>query len=74
MKAIFRRNKAYSKKELATLYNPDITAEAAVNMLRRWILRNEKLRCELEEAGYEARFHLLTPLQVNIITRYLGEP
>ena len=66
--------KTYSKKELATLYMPEATIHAARKQLSLWIRHNKDLQNELKAAGYQPRKKLLTPRQLEIIFRYLGEP
>lgn len=66
--------RAYTKSELAAMYNPMLTIESACQQLRRWIRYNKKLHDELCELGYSGNTHLLTPLQVKVIVKYIGEP
>ncbi len=66
--------RTYGWKELAVLYNPDVLPDSAVRRLRQWVARNPRLSAELEETGWKAGSRLLTPLQVGIIVRHLGEP
>jgi len=63
-----------SKSELAIRYNPNTTSHNAVRILRKWILHNLELMAELKKANYDYHNHLLTPLQIRIIFKYLGEP
>ena len=71
MKEILR---AYSKSELASLYLPRIQPASAWRTLRNWINKDTNLKKELEKTGYTHKCILLTPFQVEIIFRYLGEP
>lgn len=68
------RVKAYGKSDLAMLYNPHMSVREALRLLMRWIVRNEALCRELEEMGYRKNSKILTPREVEAITRYLGEP
>ena len=69
------RIRPYSKRELAGLYFPFTkNADTAVKNLNNLMHRNPDLRNELAEASYHSRCRMLTPLQVRIIVRYLGEP
>jgi len=64
----------YGKGELASLYMPDVSVPVARNYLCSWIKHNRKLNEELVEAGYTPRAKLLTPKQIHIIYKYIGEP
>ena len=66
--------KAESKKELAALYAPYLTTRGAAKRLAQWLNYNPRLVRALERAGYRQSQRLLTPRQVEIIYRYLGEP
>lgn len=66
--------KTYSKGELAALYMPDSAIEVARKHLCAWIKHNEALQEELKAAGYSPSAKLLTPKQVQIIFKYVGEP
>lgn len=68
------RIKTYTKKELACLYCPDITARCAIRTLTRWIKHNRELYAELLLTGYHPRVRTFMPRQVGIIVRYLDEP
>ena len=69
------RIRPYSKRELAMLYFPCTkNGETAVKNLHNLMHRNPDLMNELAEARYQPRCRMLTPLQVRIIVRYLGEP
>lgn len=76
----FRRNatlpriQAYSKSQLATLYLPHIQPASARRTLRSWIAKNTALQNELARTGYSEKAILLTPAQVGLIFRFLGEP
>lgn len=64
-----------TKKELALAYFPDSpTAQAAVRRLMAWADRCPELRRALAKAHYRRSEKTLTPRQVELFTRYLGEP
>lgn len=64
---------AYGLQELATLYFPNSTPQAASNQLKKWMSK-EKLLAKLAEAGYEPGQKILTPRQVAVIVEHVGEP
>lgn len=66
--------KAYSKADLAHLYNPGMPLVSAMRKLRVWILRNDELHTELYRAGESKNDHCYTHRQVRLIVQYLGEP
>lgn len=66
--------KSYGFAELAQMYNPGITPDAATKRLRSWMRNNEKLSNELSSLGWKKGARLLTPIQVEAIARFLGEP
>ena len=66
--------KSYSKSTLAKLYNPDVSEARARRLLRSWIARNKELGNELRLLHFSPASHVLTPLQVETIVKYLGEP
>ena len=63
--ATLPRIQAYSKSQLATLYLPHIQPASARRTLLSWIAKN---------TGYSEKAILLTPAQVGLIFRFLGEP
>ena len=64
-----------SKTELAQAYFPNtMNLDTARRNLSRWIKMNPELTAQLQENGYRERQKLLTPKQVGIIYKYLGEP
>lgn len=63
-----------SKKEVAFQYAPELGERGARQRLAAWIRYNPRLERALERAGYRKQQRVLTPLQVKIIYRYLGEP
>lgn len=65
---------AYYTKELAAMYFPNSTTRAATTQLKRWIQRNQELKDALHSANYEASQRIWTPMQVELLFQYLGEP
>ena len=66
--------KAYGKAELAMLYSPDISEDAAVKRLSRYIRNTPHLLEKLLSTGYSSKNHTFTPRQVEIIVNAIGEP
>ncbi|GCB36870.1 DUF4248 domain-containing protein [Bacteroides faecalis] len=66
--------KTYKKKELACLYNPNITPRCAIRMFTKWIKMNNELYTQLIATGYNTRTRTFNPLQVKIITNILDIP
>ncbi len=66
--------KSYGYGELAQMYFPTITKQSATVQFRRWIRINNKLLDELSLAGFKRYQKMLTPKQVEIIVRFIGEP
>jgi len=66
--------RAYTKVELACLYNPDMTVSGALRTLARWISGNCGLTEELARLEYNHRNRIFTPRQVKAIAEFLGEP
>ena len=66
------RIQTYSKSQLATLYLPHIQPASARRTLRSWITQNTALQAALAQTGYKAI--LLTPAQVGLFFKFLGEP
>ena len=67
--------KQYGRTELAQLYSPDITPEAAWRKLRSWIDYHPQLPETLRQLGYSpGRQRIFTPAQVGAIVEALGEP
>ena len=64
-----------TKTDVAMAYFPNSTDNATARRnLLRWIRRNPELQERLQEAGYRATQHYLSPKQVGIIYEILGEP
>ena len=67
--------RSYSLTELAQLYRPHLAPRSAARTLRNWIRRNPELQESLAATGFDPNtIRTLTPLQVSIITTYLGDP
>lgn len=66
--------RAYDKVELALLYCPGRTAEAALKTLQRWIKQCEPLVQALCAIGYNPRRHRFLRQEVELIVGNLGEP
>ena len=66
--------RTFGRTELAQLYSPDLTAEAAWRKLKRWIALNGDLTARLAELGYTHSQRTFTPKMVEHIFHYLGEP
>lgn len=66
--------KSYGWQELAILYAPGLTPHSASQRLTRWVKKNEELYRVLLQAGWVKGNRILSPMQVGIIVKYLGEP
>ena len=64
----------YSKSQLATLYLPHIQPASARRTLCSWIAQNTALQAALAQTGYSEKAILLTPAQVGLFFKFLGEP
>ena len=64
----------YYRRELAMAYAPQLTPEAAVNRLTRWLKQNKALFKELQDYGYRPNQQMFPSIQVEILFRYLGRP
>ena len=66
---------SYGITELALLYRPYLSPRNAARTLRNWIKNNPELLLALSDTGFNPQtVRTLTPMQVSIIVRYLGEP
>lgn len=63
-----------TKTELAQMYLPELTPAMARQQLNRWIRKNESLHRELRATGWEISTILLTPAQIKLIEKHVGEP
>lgn len=61
--------RAYGKSELAMLYFPKHSTDAAMRNFRLWLDANPRLRCLRRQKGY-----FYTPKQVRMIVEEVGEP
>ena len=61
-------------KELALQYFHESSSDAARRRLKTWIERCSELDEKLKGADFKKHQHILTPLQYDLIIRYLGEP
>lgn len=66
--------RTYGWKELAIRYAPDLTPHSASKRLTKWVFLNKELYERLLQLGWTKGVHLLTPVQVNAIVEFLGEP
>lgn len=62
------------KRQLASLYFPHISTQAARQRLQRLIRRCTPLRAELERMGYDPHRQYFMGQEVRAIVRHLGEP
>lgn len=68
------RIRSYTKSELACAYMPHCNPRTAINILRRWFETNKPMMAELYATGYTLHTKCLTPAQVAIVVKHLGEP
>lgn len=66
--------RSYGVTELAICYSPTVLPTSAARALRRWINYNTVLKQALVESGWTDKQRKFTPLQTELIVRYLGEP
>lgn len=66
--------KAYLKSDLALLYFPCLSSEAALRKLRRWINFNPSLHRELYDGPEGKNDQLFSRRQVAILVKYLDAP
>lgn len=66
--------RTYKKSELALMYFPNSTKEAASRSFRRWLTRSTAMMNELGNVGYDKNRQYLLKTEVEIIVKYLGEP
>ena len=60
--------------KLAMLYYPDHSYKSAVHLFREEIRLTRGLLAALKAVGYKENKRKLTPRQVQVIERFLGEP
>ena len=63
-----------TKREIATLYFPDMTPKSASEKLTSWINNCKPLVRRLSKTGYKSDTHTLSDRQISMIYDYLGEP
>lgn len=61
-------------RDLAMSYFPEDMPEVAVRKLRKEIAGYPELFNALSEANYKSHKQIVTPLQKELIIKYLGEP
>jgi hypothetical protein len=66
--------RTYGFGELAQLYFPNITKKSASAQFGRWIRLNNSLNNQLNQSGFFPGIRILTPRQVEIIIKTIGEP
>ena len=64
----------YTKFQIAMLYFPDQSYEAASRRLRKWIAEDPALLGALKVAGYTPAQRHFTEKQYNILREYIGDP
>ena len=68
------RPRTYKKNELAMMYFPDVSKDAASRNFRRWIRQCPDMQKELRAIGYDKNRQYLLKAEVEVIVKYLGEP
>ena len=68
------RLRTYKKNELALMYFPDVSKDAASRNFRRWIRPCPDMQKELRTIGYDKNRQYLLKAEVEVIVKYLGEP
>ncbi len=63
-----------TKREIATLYFPNIAEKSASEKLTSWIINCKPLVRKLSKTGYKSGTHSLTDRQISMIFDFLGEP
>lgn len=66
--------RCYDKCELAQLYFPSLSGNAAVDKLRRWIRKCRPLMEEISAVDFRPKMKMYTGREVKLITQHLGEP
>ena len=66
--------RSYGITELGLLYNPDLQPDSAAKAIKRWIAFNPSLTAALAEVGWRKGQRKFTPLQIQEVFRFLGEP
>jgi hypothetical protein len=68
------RARTYDRRELAQMYFPEATPDAAVRHLTQWIKNCPALTEALTRLGYKPRSRILPKIIVKTIVAYLDEP
>lgn len=66
--------RSYGVGELAQLYSPDRSQEAARRLLRHWIASAPGLEARLQAMGWRKGAKTLTPQMVREIVLAIGDP
>lgn len=66
--------RTYKKSELAMMYFPNVSKEAASRNFRRWMTRCSMMMKELDAMGYDKNRQYLLKPEVEVIVKHLGEP
>lgn len=66
--------KAYLKSDLARLYFPCFTSEAAMRKLRRWINLNRELCSRMNDGPEGKNDRLYSKRQVALLVKFLDVP
>jgi hypothetical protein len=66
--------RSYGYGELAQLYFPLISKKSASNQFRKWIKHNRELQKQLSLTEFSPGQKILTPKQVEIMVKIIGEP
>ena len=66
--------RAYGRTELAQLYFPQLTSQAAYRKLQYWLDVYPGLRQRMQEHGYQEHARMFLPVQVKMIVDAIGEP
>lgn len=68
------RIRVYLKTELAQLYSPHLTPEAALRKMQKWIRHNVPLHEELYSGKEGKNEQAFSKRQVEILVKYLDPP
>lgn len=66
--------KAYLKADLAQMYNPYMSLDAAMHKMRHWIHRNKKLYAAFYLGGEGINDQSYSRRQVRLLVQYLEAP
>lgn len=62
------------KSELYSDMFPNLSVKSACRIMRKLIQQDPELKEALKAANFNKRSHILTPLQVRILYKYIGRP